>query len=243
MFTFTRDKIITPYGMKISLLLVVSLKFIYVFGVKNYTELGLKLYELLDASENGTFIDIKRQMKVYNNYLRRVQKEVFANTTKGKKLYNQLKSQFGPPQLNTNLMHFICLRKYQWEMEQIVEIEEQLCVTEELWDNITYVAENKAQYEIDFNDPATIAEMRKYNLTVDFPENATYITLSTRRPRPTKSNVLENSDNNVVIVEEVPLTEDFTEKLYNPAAYKYPKYTRVPREPTTPKDSYTYKTD
>ena len=66
MFTFTRDKIITPYGMKISLLLVVSLKFIYVFGVKNYTELGLKLYELLDASENGTFIDIKRQMKVYN---------------------------------------------------------------------------------------------------------------------------------------------------------------------------------
>lgn len=217
--------------MKISLLLIVLLKIIYIFGIKNYTELGLKLYELLDASENGTFMEIKRQMKVYNNYLRRVQRDVFARNRRGIRLYNELKSQFGPPPLNTNLMHFICLRKYHWEMEQIVEIEEELCITEHLWNNITYVAENKSQYEIDFNDPATLAEMKKYNLTLDFPENITY--LQTRRPRPTRSHVLENSDNNVIIVEEMPLTEDFTEKLFNPEAYKLPKYTKVPKYPPT----------
>lgn len=221
--------------MKISLLLIVSLKIIYIFGgKKNYTELGLKLYELLDASENGTFVEIKRQMKVYNNYLRKVQMDVFARNRRGKRLYSELKSQFGPPPLNTNLMHFICLRKYQWEMEQIVEIEEQLCITEQLWDNITYVAENKSQYEIDFNDPATLAEMKKYNLTLDFPEDTACMNVSTTRSRPTKSSVLENSDNNVVIVEEVPLFDDFTEKLYNPEAYKLPKYTKVPRKPREP---------
>lgn len=223
--------------MKICLILVVSLKIIYIFGDKKYADLGLKLYELLDASENGTFIEIKRQMKVYNNYLRRVQRDVFARTRRGMRLYNELKSQFGPPPLNTNLMHFICLRKYHWEMEQIVEIEEQLCVTEELWDNITYVAENKSQYEIDFNDPSVIAEMKKYNLTLDFPENITCRNIpSTRRPKPTKNNILQDSDNNVLIVEEIPLADDFTEKLYNPEAYKFPKYTKVPREPTPPRD-------
>lgn len=223
--------------MKISLLLIVSLNVIYIFGGKNYTELGLKLYELLDASENGTFKEIKRQMKVYNNYLTRVQRDVFVRNKRGMRLYNELKSQFGPPPLNTNLMHFICLRKYQWEMEQIVEIEEQLCITEQLWDNITYVAENKSQYEIDFNDPATIAEMMKYNLTLDIAENMTCTNVTTRKPRPTRSAILENSDNNVVVVEEMPLTEDFTEKLYNPEAYKFPKYTRVPREPTVAKNN------
>lgn len=222
--------------MNISLILIVSLKIIYIFGGKNYTELGFKLYELLDASQNGTFIEIKRQMKVYNNYLRRVQRDVFARTRRGMRLYNELKSQFGPPPLNTNLMHFICLRKYHWDMDQIVEIEEQLCVTEELWDNITYVAENKAQYEIDFNDPSVIAEMKKYNLTLEFPENISCHDIpSTRRPKPTKSNILEGSDNNVLIVEEIPLVDDLTEKLYNPEAYKLPKYTRVPREPTAPR--------
>lgn len=223
--------------MKISLLLVVSLKIIYIFGGKNYTELGLKLYELLDASENGTFAEIKRQMKVYNTYLRNVQKDVFARNRRGKRLYSELKSQFGPPPLNTNLMHFICLRKYQWEMEQIVEIEEQLCITEQLWDNITYVAENKSQYEIDFDDPAILAEMKKYNLTLDFPDNQTCMNVSTR-PRPTRSSVLENSDNNVVIVEEMPLVDDFTENLYNPEAYKFPKYTKVPRKPRQPSTTF-----